>query len=273
MVQPRNVFLGRDRRARREQHTSVDVPTIRNPPGHGCVPVGFCSAITIMTQREGYLTAAPLRCRCWHCEHCQPWRHAELADMARRGRPTTFLTLTVRGGGGADPTENANLIRDAWQKLVRIIKRVYRLERLPFLAIFEEHQSGQPHLHILGRFPFIDQKWLSAAWEGLTGAFKVDIRRVRSMRGVARYVAKYVSKAPKMWAGTKRYWRSQDWLVEPERERPVLDTPMLSFWVQQSNISMVATSYIQRGWSACTDGNRWAFWGALGRPPPWEAGR
>lgn len=40
----------------------------------------------------------------------------------------------------------------------------------------------------------------------------VDIRRVKGAKEAAAYVSKYVGKEPTVFEGTKRYWRSQDWI-------------------------------------------------------------
>lgn len=232
----------------------------------------FCQTTAVVKGFTSHVEAGTLRCRCWHCEHCWPSRLAGLAELARRGQPTTFMTFTIRPERYASPTHAANALRDAWQKLVRIIKRRYGLDRLPALCIFESHKSGWPHLHVLARLPYIPQSWLSAQWEALTGAFRVDIQRVRSRRGAARYVAKYVSKAPKIWAGCKRYWRSLDWLVEPARERPPADEKPLWVDLDRRGISAVLDRWRAMGWTIATDGKRLAGWGPLGRPPTWADG-
>lgn len=229
----------------------------------------FCQSRSLVKQYATHVEVATLRCRCWHCENCVGMRSAGLRELALRGRPTTFLTLTVWNELFASPEEAANALRDAWQKLARVIKRRWKLKRLPYLAVFEATAAGWPHLHILGRFPFLKQSWVSAMMRKLIGSPVVDIRRVKSRRGVARYVSKYVSKAPRMWAGCKRYWRSLDWLVEPRKERERPSLPLVSFWMSKLDPSVVWAGYIRLGWEGCTDGRRFAAWGSEGRPPPW----
>lgn len=229
----------------------------------------YCSSTTIVKQFVTHVTVNPLKCRCWHCENCVGDRLAQLAALCRKGRPTTFMTFTIRAVDDDNQAERARLIKWAWTNLRRLICRHYKTTKVPFIAIFEETERGEPHLHVLARMGFVDQKWLSKQWERMTGAFIVDIQAVRSQRGVAKYVAKYVSKAPKMWPGTKRYWRSLDWDMEPAPDEADKPPAMVHWWRVNCEHIIVVTRYIERGWSAMTDGRRWACWGAHGRPPPW----
>jgi hypothetical protein len=64
------------------------------------------------------------------------------------------------------------------------------------------------------RVKWIDQAYISEFMAREIGAPIVDIRRVPNIKAVAAYVAKYTAKQPEGFAGTKRYWRSQDWLIE-----------------------------------------------------------
>lgn len=214
-------------------------------------------------------TVSPLRCRCWHCENCVGGRLRELAELCKAGRPTTFLTFTVRAVDDDRQGERAKLIKWAWTNLRRLICRHYKTTHIPFVAIFEQTERGEPHLHILARMGFVDQKWLSAQWERMTGAFRVDIRAIRSQRGIARYVSKYVSKAPVMWAGTKRYWRSLDWIVDPEAAPADQPPSHVSWYLSDFGVDHVVSGFIARGWNYITDGTRHAVWGQEGRGPPW----
>lgn len=229
----------------------------------------FCNSSTIIKQFVTHSTVSPLRCRCWHCENCRPFRLKGLADLAKAGRPTTFMTFTVRAQDDGNQAARARMIKWAWTNMRRLICAHYKITKIPFIAIFEQTERGEPHLHVLARMGFVDQKWLSAQWERMTGAFRVDIRAVRSQRGVARYVAKYISKAPTMWEGTKRYWRSLDWIMDHDPDPANHPKSHVSFYRSDFGVDHVVAGFIARGWGALTDGNRWAVWGPEGRPPPW----
>jgi len=156
-------------------------------------------------------------------------RAADLVKKARLGQPNTFMTLTVNPSRGFSPDDRARRLAKAWRKLRALACKKYGYKRIPFLAVFEKHKSGEPHLHILARVKWIDQDWLSRTMALLTGAPIVDIRRVRSRQAIAAYITKYVGKDPTRFKFSKRYWCSQDWdLPDPNPwqsdRRPILET-------------------------------------------------
>lgn len=171
----------------------------------------LCREWTLVKETGGVTTAEPLKCRCWTCDYCQPIRLRQLKGMARAGAPDTFLTLTVNPQTGHTPDERARDLAKAWRLIRKRAIRRYAYAVIPFLAVFEKTKRGEPHLHILMRVKWLDQRWVSDVMRELIGAPIVDIRRVRSAKQAAAYVAKYVGKDPMTFNGCKRYWRSQDW--------------------------------------------------------------
>lgn len=161
--------------------------------------------------------AATLRCNAWTCEECRPRRTARLKAEARKGNPTTFLTLTSRISSEKTPDEAARELVRAWREIRRRASLLGERRPVEFLAVFERTKKGWPHLHVLARLPFLPQKLLSKWMEELTGSPIVDIRRVDSAKGAARYVAKYLAKGPEAFNGCKRYWRSLNYLSEEDR--------------------------------------------------------
>lgn len=175
----------------------------------------LCRDWTVVKERAGVTTAEPLKCRCWSCDYCQPARINQLKGLARAGAPDTFLTLTANPKRGHSPDDRARGLARAWRLLRLRAMRHYGYRSLPFLAVFEKTKRGEPHLHILLRVRWLDQRWVSAQMRGLTSAPICDIRRVKGAKQAAAYVAKYVGKEPCPFKGTKRYWRSQDWDLTP----------------------------------------------------------
>ena len=171
----------------------------------------LCREWTLVKESQGVTYAEPLKCRCWTCDYCQPIRLRQLKGMARAGAPDTFLTLTVNPATGHTPDERARDLAKAWRLIRKRAFRRYGYEAIPFLAVFEKTKRGEPHLHILLRVKWLDHRWVSNVMRELIGAPIVDIRRVRSAKQAAAYVAKYVGKDPVTFDGCKRYWRSQDW--------------------------------------------------------------
>lgn len=156
-------------------------------------------------------TVLPLYCNSWTCEVCAPRRKRRLVMQAKSGRPNTFLTLTVNPAVGTSPDDRAAGLARAWRIIRKRAMRRYGYRRLPFIAIFEATKRGEPHLHILCRVKWLDQRWLSNQMRELMAAPMVDIRRIHGQRQIANYVAKYVGKDPHRYGMTKRYWTSQDW--------------------------------------------------------------
>lgn len=217
----------------------------------------FCDEATKVKlgEREAYLR--PLLCRRWTCDECAPRRAAALRWKARNGRPNTFITLTVKVGQYDTPEKAAEALVAAWRLIRRrAIQEAGRDPRkrtrpfgayapafnpdgpfgdatrrvdLPngkfdFIAFFERTEKGWPHLHILARSKWLDSKWLSAQCAELLGSPVVDVKRVQSAKGVARYVTKYVTKALVKFATLKRYYSSRKWDLKPKP--PKLPQPL-----------------------------------------------
>lgn len=144
----------------------------------------------------GMQGAAPNRCR--HCEPCRRFRRlghfrrikGALADESALQR-AAFLTLTSTPG---------TTVADMMAAVKRFIAWLRRTQGQDFeYAAIKERgkRSGMLHLHIVVlNWGFVPQAVLSREWERLSGAFRVDIRRLYgSPASAAGYVAGYVAKA------------------------------------------------------------------------------
>ena len=172
----------------------------------------LCEEASLVNSRRGLMTVTPLRCKCWSCDGCRPRRKRQLVREARTGRPNTFITLTSQRKPGGCPHAAARDLAHAWRRTRREFIAAHGPNSLAFLAVFEATQRGWPHLHIVARVKWIDQDWLSKRMAFHHGAPIVDVRRIKGLQQVASYVAKYLGKKPHRFEGTKRYWRSLDWL-------------------------------------------------------------
>lgn len=211
--------------------------------------MGFCGEQTICINHGDHITGSRLRCRSWQCDECFPRRLSELRDLAASGYPDAFLTLTTRRGSYDSPDDAAAAMAKALRHLMQWIRRQQGWDRIPYLAIFEEHKSGWPHLHVLLRMPYVDQAELSTEWHRLTGSPIVDIRRIKSQRQASQYVAKYASKGPGRFDGCKRYWRTRHYVCNPALAG--LDKPLAdgTGWRQADPIEWVAWWYQGLGWT------------------------
>lgn len=173
----------------------------------------LCSEETLVNSDARQGVAVTLRCKRWSCEICRPFNKRAVVRKAVEGRPTLFITLTVNPRHGADQDERARQLVKAWRTIRRRATKKYRYKSIPFIAVFEKTKRGEPHLHILARCAWLDQRWLSAQASEEIDAPIVDVRKVTGEKQAACYCAKYVGKDPHVFRGTKRFWSSLDWLA------------------------------------------------------------
>jgi len=209
----------------------------------------FCDLYCAVKHDEHEIVAVPLYCNTWKCEHCADRRRRQLQRLAISGRPNTFLTLTVNPQVLDSPEARAQALVKAWRTVVRRAKQHYGYDKLPFLAIFERTERGEPHLHILLRCKWLDQKWLSAQMQELLASPIVDIRRIKDPSKVARYVCKYIAKAPHKFAGTKRYWRSQDYEQTDDADDDTADATAPAWQFRACNIFDLAEELEYSGYT------------------------
>ena len=145
----------------------------------------------------------PIRCR--KCTNCLKARVKRLVASVMDGLDgatlPSLLTLTSK------PSATWPMIMAAWSKMWRRLKR-----RNPLLeyAVVKELGPRQGMLH-LKNWTFVPWQTLRSWWEGYTGAFIVDIRRMESTDEVAAYVAKYVGKDVRDQAARKVITFSKGW--------------------------------------------------------------
>lgn len=168
-----------------------------------------CGGWSLVNLRKTPQRAITLRCRSWSCPDCGPLRERALKALARGGKPTKFLTLTIKDRE-CSVDEQALLLSDAFRKLIKRWRRHKPNDEIEFLAVFEPHpSSGRPHLHVILRAPFTQQAWLSKQMDDLLDSPIVDIRAITDRRRVAMYIAKYITKSNKRFGSAKRYWSSK----------------------------------------------------------------
>lgn len=179
----------------------------------------YCTQVSLVQQHEFHAVIIPLYCNTWSCDICAPRRRRRLVREAAEGTPNRLITLTVRGRADDHQAARARDLVAAWRILRKLYIRKHGKGSLEFLAVFERTRRGEPHLHILCRSGYVDQRWLSAHMNRLIGAPVVHVQALHNRRHAARYVAKYVAKGCGVFAGCKRYWRSLAYL-EPRTQDP-----------------------------------------------------
>jgi len=84
-------------------------------------------------------------------------------------------------------------IQRSWRRLTQRLQRRGILKD-GYIRITEFTHEGRPHFHIIFRGNYVDQVLLSKMWASIHQAPVVDIRRVRSKRGLSWYLGKYLTK-------------------------------------------------------------------------------
>lgn len=176
------------------------------------------------------------RCKTWGCPHCQKKLRRSLIARAKKGRAKRLVTLTVNPAAFEDHSEAAQALVSAWRRARQQLKRHHGHREIEFLAVFEQHKSGWPHLHILVRSGYIPQKWLSHYMRERISSPIVDVRKVNSAKHAAIYVAKYIAKEPRRFDGCKRFWTSAHW--QAKRAKPIKD-PRAIWFIERDAAAMI----------------------------------
>jgi len=141
--------------------------------------------------------------------------YARLKDVERHVQdvwgeevPTTLLTLTAphkdERGEYRPFDEVLSDLKDGWDKARRVIRRETEGVKTEYLAVYEPHETGYPHLHVLifgVARPSLGEKvteyWVDRYVDGASlDAQDVTVRRGRSvdLESPAAYIMKYLSK-------------------------------------------------------------------------------
>lgn len=216
----------------------------------------FCSEWALVKRTQPGLTVTPLRCKCWTCDQCRPARTARLIAEAKAGQPNTMITLTSRRVEGWSPHVAAQRLSHAWRQVRREYVKEHGKGSLAFLVVFEATKLGWPHLHIVARCKWIDQKWLSRRMGALIGSPYVWVNRIDGIERVAAYIAKYIGKNPHRFIGTKRYWRSQDYLLTEEEPATEEEPPYELWWIEKCSWRTAVRRFAENGYTVQFDGEK-----------------
>lgn len=231
----------------------------------------LCGEASLVNTLGDCCKAITLYCRSWGCEHCRPKRHAQLRELAANGAPDKFITLTLRNDGSIAKDAAARKLADCWRLIVKRAQRKFGIKHIPYLAVYEAHKSGFPHLHILARSKYIPQKWLSEQMIELTGSHRQDIRAVKGKRMVASYISKYVGKAPGKFGKQKRYWHTKDWDILSDEVKVFDGTDPAGWRVVLAPLIEIVRLWPGQGIKPLAVAKGVAFGHKYKRPPKWEA--
>lgn len=168
-----------------------------------------------------------LRCGQWSCPFCAK----QNADSLRRilsealesylaendmTQPkmrygVKLVTLTLPGSEWRKlytVFESDKIIKKSLDSLIRRLRKKFGLR--DYVWVRELQPSGYPHIHLLILGPEISGKgildFIRQAWSVDMGMGNVDIQLVRTPRGVANYLVKYLTKGRAEGANGYRIW-------------------------------------------------------------------
>jgi hypothetical protein len=165
---------------------------------------------------SGFLHLFETHCKRWSCSACGPAKTKELCARIETAQPNRLLTLTTTRHKTQTPREVFDRSRRQVPELVRWIRKEFGA--IEYCRVVEETKTGYPHYHLVVRSTYLDQKALSAHWATLTEAFIVDIRKIDPGREVARYIAKYLTKQPRMTFTNRRVTQSRNFFPKIEKK-------------------------------------------------------
>jgi len=211
--------------------------------------MSLCTQWSLVKHLPESRHARPLYCRSWRCDVCQPRRRSQLMAKCASGEPVRFLTLTVNPKVGESPYDRLRKLSGAWNVVVKRLRRLFPAKEVEYLAIVEATKAGEPHLHILLRAPFIPQGTLSEWMGELLDSPIVDIRKIRNMREVIRYVAKYVTKAPAQFGTAKRYWCSTGYSLGADTNEQTADFAGTRWSIDRRTLFEIISEWTWQGWA------------------------
>lgn len=207
-----------------------------------------CPKGTLVAQHHGAKLLVPAGCRKWHCQNCG-WKNArKLASRIVRTPCRRFLTLTVRFDPEADPVAQLDDLNRAWRLLWKRIKRRQGGQARGYVKVIEFQRNGTPHFHLALDCGYLSQGWLSAQWRDLSGSPVVDIRRIRTERGLARYLAKYLTKAGEAVSSRRKFSASRAFLPPYEKPPPPEDELPPSWSYSRASADRLERALVEQGW-------------------------
>lgn len=180
--------------------------------------------------------AFPRNCNAWTCPVCRPRRYWKLVCDIQSGHPNRFITITCRTGAFPTPELAAAAQSYAWKVVIQRWRRLKQSNKAEYFVVREATAEGWPHLHIAWRGPWIDQEWLSEQMAELLDSPIVSVEAIKNPQDCARYLAKYLGKAPHKFGNGNRYWKSRNYLPENRAKRQSVFPSRLRF--RESNRTM-----------------------------------
>lgn len=207
-----------------------------------------CPTGSLIALVPGAVILAPSRCKRWACDHCRKKKSKTLAARIMLTTARRFITLTIAPRPDQTPQEALDELNHSWRSLWKRIKREQGEAAKGYVKIIEVTRAGNPHLHVAADCGWIAQRKLSAIWNELTGSPIVDIRVVRTARGVARYLAKYLTKQSPALENRRKFGASRGFLPDAPKPVPEPGEIPLSWRWTSGPLDDLATNLVMAGY-------------------------
>ena len=176
-----------------------------------------------------------IRCGRWDCPYCGPRKARRVFKRAMnggiaaeaqrdgfRGYNIKLLTLTYGGKGKratSTPAEAALEMQVGWAKLRKEIRHLFG--GFDFLKVFETHEDGWPHLHVvLCGESIASAKVLGEIqrlWRYRYGFGFVKLNWCSDPKKALKYILKYLFKCPGQFKKIRRFSASEGALLGVEK--------------------------------------------------------
>ncbi len=214
-------------------------PLVRKVETHGCIKIWFdaCPQSQTLEAYSGLYKCTVwicLACKKWSCPYCAEKKIYHLSRRCETAKPNRLLTLTVDPALWNHPRHAFDGTRRKVPELIRTLRKDWG--EVEYMRVTELTVRGWPHYHMLVRSPYIPQSKIKDAWERLTGATVVDIRKINNHYQTFRYLVKYLSKMHNLqW--TERHVSYSRHFFEKEKEYPKTGLELTELNIRETHIA------------------------------------
>ncbi len=159
-----------------------------------------------------------VRCKRWGCRHCGERKVTHFGWKCEDAQPNRLITLTVSNSLWENPRAAYEGTKGKVTQLAVRLRR--KFGEFEYFKVLEVTKLGWPHFHLIVRSPYIPQQVIAGLWKQLTGAFIVDVRKIRKHRDVYFYVVKYLAKQRYIPWTTRRVSWSKNFFAKETFKSP-----------------------------------------------------
>jgi hypothetical protein len=127
------------------------------------------------------------------------------------GMPGDYRLLTL-----TTPPDFKDSIHEAWRKFLKRMRRRGLIREYYAVKEWNKAHTCQ-HLHVVLRLDYIGYQLARQQWKAVTGAVWIHVEKVRSAKGMAYYLGKYLNKAYDNEPGKRSYWYAYEWIYRKWR--------------------------------------------------------